>query len=32
VRGRTDLGLRLQRDALRFQTAMIDAGVDVEFG
>ena len=30
--GRADLALRLQRDALRFQTAMIDARVDVEFG
>ena len=30
--GRADLALRLQRNALRFQTAMIDARVDVEFG
>mgnify|MGYP000225676114 CR=1 FL=1 len=28
---RTDLALRLQRDALRFQTAMVDARVDIEF-
>ena len=28
----TNLRLRLQGNALRFQTAMIDAGVDVEFG
>ena len=30
--GRADLALRLQRDALRFQAAMVDARVDVEFG
>ena len=30
--GRTDLTLRLQRDALRFEAAMIDARVNVEFG
>lgn len=30
--GRPDLALRLQRDALGFQAAMIDARVDVEFG
>jgi hypothetical protein len=30
--GRTDLGLRLQRDALGFKTAMVDARIDVEFG
>ena len=30
--GRTDLALRLQRDALRFKAAMVDARVDVEFG
>ncbi len=32
LRGRADLALRLQRDALRFQAAMVDARVDVEFG
>ena len=32
MRGRADLALRLQPDALRFQTAMVDARVDVEFG
>ena len=32
VGGRTDLALRLQRDALRLQAAMVDARVDVEFG
>ena len=31
-RGRADLALRLQRDALRLQAAMVDARVDVEFG
>ena len=31
-RGRADLVLGLQRDALRFQAAMVDARVDVEFG
>ena len=30
--GRADLALRLQCDALRFETAMVDARVDVEFG
>ena len=30
--GRTDLTLRLQRNALRLEAAMVDAGVDVEFG
>jgi hypothetical protein len=30
--GRADLALWLQRDALGFQTAMVDASVDVEFG
>ena len=30
--GRADLALRLQRDALRFQAAMVDPRVDVEFG
>jgi hypothetical protein len=30
--GRADLALRLQRKALCFQTAMVDARVDVEFG
>jgi hypothetical protein len=30
--GRTNLALRLQRDTLRFQTAMVDACVNVEFG
>ncbi len=30
--GRADLALRLQRDALRFKTAMVDPRVDVEFG
>ena len=30
--GRADLALRLQRDALRFEAAMVDARVDVEFG
>ena len=32
LRGRTDLALRLQRDALRLKAAMVDARVDVEFG
>ena len=32
LRGRADLALRLQRDALRFQAAMVDPRVDVEFG
>jgi hypothetical protein len=32
LRGRADLALRLQRNALRFQAAMVDARVDVEFG
>ena len=32
MRGRADLALRLQRDALRVQTAMIDPRVDAEFG
>ena len=32
LRGRADLALRLQRDALRFKAAMVDARVDVEFG
>ena len=32
LRGRADLALRLQCDALRFQAAMVDARVDVEFG
>ena len=32
LRGRADLGLRLQRNALRLQAAMVDARVDVEFG
>ena len=32
LRGCADLALRLQRDALRFQAAMVDARVDVEFG
>ena len=32
MRGRADLALRLQRDALRLQAAMVDARVDVEFG
>ena len=32
LRGRADLALRLQRDALRLQAAMVDARVDVEFG
>ena len=31
-RGRADLALRLQCDALRFEAAMVDARVDVEFG
>ena len=31
LRGRTDLALRLQRDALRLKAAMIDARVDIEF-
>ena len=31
LRGRTDLVLRLQRDALRLKAAMIDARVDIEF-
>jgi len=31
LRGRADLALRLQRDALRFQAAMVDPRVDVEF-
>ena len=30
--GRADLALRLQRDALGFQAAMVDPSVDVEFG
>jgi hypothetical protein len=30
--GRSDLALRLQCDALRFETAMVDARVNVEFG
>src|SRR5450631_4795424 len=30
--GRSDLALRLQCDALRFETPMVDARVDVEFG
>ena len=30
--GRADLALRLQCDALRFEAAMVDARVDVEFG
>ena len=30
--GRTDLTLWLQRDALRFEAAMVDPRVDVEFG
>ena len=30
--GRADLALRLQRDALRFEAAMVDPRVDVEFG
>ena len=30
--GRADLALRLQCDALRFETPMVDARVDVEFG
>ena len=30
--GRADLALRLQRNALCFQAAMVDARVDVEFG
>ena len=30
--GRADLALRLQRDALRFQAAMVDPRVDVELG
>ena len=30
--GRADLALRLQRDALCFQAAMVDPRVDVEFG
>ena len=30
--GRADLALRLQRNALRFQAAMVDPRVDVEFG
>src|SRR6185312_6894101 len=32
LRPRADLALRLQRDALCFQAAMVDARVDVEFG
>src|SRR5205085_4703550 len=32
LRGRADLALRLQRDALRLKAAMVDARVDVEFG
>ena len=32
LRGRADLALRLQRDALRFKAAMVDPRVDVEFG
>ena len=32
LRGCADLGLRLQRDTLRFQAAMVDPRVDVEFG
>ena len=32
LRGGADLALRLQCNALRFQTAMVDARVDVEFG
>ena len=31
LRGRADLALRLQLDALRFQAAMVDPRVDVEF-
>src|SRR3546814_9065436 len=30
--GGTDLNLRFEGDALRFQTAVIDARIDVEFG
>ena len=30
--GRADLALRLQCDALHFETPMVDARVDVEFG
>ena len=32
LRGRADLALRLERDALRLQAAMVDARVDIEFG
>src|SRR5213079_2968232 len=32
LRGRTDLALRLQCEALRFEAPMVDACVDVEFG
>ena len=32
LRGRADLALRLQRDALRLQAAMVNARVDVQFG
>ena len=32
MRGRADLALRLQRDALRFEAPMVDPRVDVEFG
>jgi hypothetical protein len=32
LRGRADLALRLQRDALRLEAPMVDARVDVEFG
>jgi hypothetical protein len=32
LRGCADLGLRLQRDTLRLEAAMVDACVDIEFG
>jgi hypothetical protein len=32
LRGCADLALRLQRDPLRLEAAMVDARVDVEFG
>jgi hypothetical protein len=32
LRGCADLGLRLQRDPLRLEAAMVDACIDVEFG
>src|SRR3546814_8422341 len=32
LRGTADLVLRFKRDALRFQRAVIDARIDVEFG